>query len=1082
MWLSQLTFGLGLSGKLLRLVAVNALALLLLGGVTYLALDHIKVLSRQVTEQHIGEMRANASLADRLTRVFGDIEKLSRTFLKRDQWLLAESRRISDDLLDLGQLNDDIQLGQDLYRLDQRFAEFVDASLHVNQALRQTISLGNTAATAIDTLEQRISEWLIEAALAGRPVDYIDQVMVLTTGFRESLLAIGKQHAEHNLRVFTVGDRDPQPQSGLFDTFDDLLLRLQTLRASEPEIASLGTAIERSVRDYREQILQFGEALSQQHQQLSDLREVRDSAAQRLDDMQLRNAQQADGLTQTIARLINEVGGFLLFVVLLILGVVTLLTASMIRRNIRQPLSQLVNGIAAMDRPAAQDIQLDRSDEWQVLADALNRMHRALADSYRQLQDSESKYRLLIEHQSDMVIEMGPDYRLRFVSPSFAAMLGKPAEEIIGEGFFAPVHEDDRARARAELAALSAQPHTIFIQLRMMTSRDWRHLAWSCRWVEDPDKQRATIVAIGRDVTERRRAEIALEQQRQFLRTVIDAVSDPVLVIGRDYRIRMSNQAAIDEFLIDGADSACFEATYGREQPCMDRGYSCPLRDVVDQGRPGTAIRMHRSKRGDRTYEVAASPLLDGDGQVDGVVQIYRDITDKLEAEQRIRFLAHHDALTELPNRVLLRDRFQQASGFADREGYRVAVMFLDLDHFKDINDTLGHDVGDRLLQAVVDRVTGTLRDTDTVSRQGGDEFVILVPQIGYDAEPETVAGHISESMRKPILIDGHELRPSFSIGIALYPDDGRDFDTLLRNADTAMYSAKDAGRNTYRFYADRMNASAFERLQLHGRLRNVVERDELEMYYQPQLDIETGEIIGAEALLRWHTDEFGTLLPDQFIAVAEASGAIAEIGGWTLRTVCRQLAQWRTALALPVPVSVNLSALQLDTERLVEDVAGLMAEYDIPPELLELELTESTLFRDTESVVDRVLALKGLGIRLSIDDFGTGYSSLVYLKRFQPDRLKIDRSFVQDLNSDAEDAAIVRAIIHMAHSLNMAVIAEGVETSDQLEWLRRERCEQVQGFLFYKPLPEGRMTELLRGQVNGNNGLVGVSTASATD
>ena len=1063
MLLSRLTFGSGLSGKLLRLVAVNALALLLLGGFTYLSLDRIKTLSSQVTGQHIGEMQANAGLADRLTRVFGDIEKLSRSYLNRDRWLIAESRRIVDVLEALDQFTRDGPLAEELYQLEQRFAEFVDGSLRVNEALRQTHLAGERAGGAIGALEQRISDWLIEATLAGQAVDYIDQVMVLTTGFRESLLVIGKQHAEHNLRSFTVGDGTSQLRGGMFETFDDLSLRLQTLRASEPEIAALGLAIAQSVSAYRERILQLDEELSTQQRRLLHLRDVRDGAAQRLHDLQLRNAEQADGLTQTIGRLVNEVGGFLLFVVLLILGIVTLLTASMIRRNIRRPLAQLLDGIDAMDSPGEAEIRLGRDDEWQMLADALNRMRRALAESYRQLQESESKYRLLIENQSDMVIEMGPDYRLRFVSPSFVSLRGESSRALIGEGFFDHVHEDDRPAARAGFATLSAPPYTLYTQLRLQTPQGWRWLAWNCRWVEAGDGQRATIVAIGRDVTERHTAEIALEQQRLFLRTVIDAVSDPVLVIGRDYRVRMSNQAAVDEFMIDGLESNRVDADHDERQPRTDQGYVRPLRGVLELGRPGTAVRTHRSRQGDRTYEVTASPLLDAGGDLDGVVQIYRDITDRLEAEQRIRFLAHHDALTELPNRVLLRDRFQQACGFADREGHRVAVMFLDLDHFKDINDTLGHDVGDRLLQAVVDRVGGTLRETDTVSRQGGDEFVILVPQIGANANPETVARHISAVMESPIDIEGHELRPSFSIGIALYPDDGRDFDTLLKNADTAMYSAKDAGRNTYRFYADEMNASALERLQLHGRLRNVIERDELEMYYQPQFDIRSGAIVGAEALLRWHTKEFGMLLPEQFIAAAESSGAIVDIGSWTLRTVCRQLARWRAELTQPVPVSVNLSALQLDRQHLVDEVGELVAELDLPPDLLELELTESTLFRDNQTVVDRVFALKRLGVRLSIDDFGTGYSSLVYLKRFQPDRLKIDRSFILDLERDAEDAAIVRAIIQMAHSLNMAVIAEGVETREQLDWLRHERCEQVQGFLFHRPLPEARMTELLR-------------------
>lgn len=443
-----------------------------------------------------------------------------------------------------------------------------------------------------------------------------------------------------------------------------------------------------------------------------------------------------------------------------------------------------------------------------------------------------------------------------------------------------------------------------------------------------------------------------------------------------------------------------------------------------------------------------------------GIVTL-RTRIEHAEAEKQLEFLAHHDMLTKLPNRLLLRDRFEQAIAQADRAHSGVAVMFLDLDNFKQVNDTLGHTYGDKLLVRVVERLRGCLRDADTISRQGGDEFVILLPNLRDLAVISGIAQHIVESFASPFEIDSYSINTTFSIGVSLYPDDGKEFDTLLRNADTALYQAKDSGRDTYRFFSEKMNIDAQEQLQLQGQLRNAVKNQEFILHYQPQIDIASGRLVGAEALVRWQHPELGLLPPDKFIPLAERSGLVIPMGDWVLNEACRQAQVWRDK-GHGMVMAVNLSALQFKRGNLLETVAHALKRSGLPAELLELELTESILLQDIDVAIKTLRSLKDMGVKLSIDDFGTGYSSLSYLKRLAVNKLKIDQSFVRDLAEDADSAAIVRAIIQLGHTLQLKVIAEGVETDAQLAFLRNYGCDEAQGYLYSRPIPATEFVKLL--------------------
>ena len=443
------------------------------------------------------------------------------------------------------------------------------------------------------------------------------------------------------------------------------------------------------------------------------------------------------------------------------------------------------------------------------------------------------------------------------------------------------------------------------------------------------------------------------------------------------------------------------------------------------------------------------------------VYDLLQAITQRKQAH--LSYLAYHDALTGLPNRQSLIERLQQACSRAQRNGRMVAMLFLDLDRFKLINDTFGHAAGDRLLKSVADRLAACVRGADTVARLGGDEFTVVLEDIVAGQDAATVAQKILDTLAQPFSLVQQEVFISASIGIALYPSDDNGIDSLFKKTDAAMYYAKEQGRNNYQFYSAEMNASLARKLHMENNLRRALEREELRLHYQPQVDTVSERIVGMEALLRWQHPEMGLVPPAQFIPLAEETGLIMPIGECTLRAACLQTRRWHERGFGPLRVAVNLSAHQFKQKDFPRTVARILGETGLDPGCLELELTESTVMDDVDQAIEILHALNAMGVYLSIDDFGTGYSSLSYLKRLPIDALKIDRSFVRDIGADSDDAAIVTAIIAMAHSLKLKVIAEGVETREQFAFLRKCRCDAMQGYYFSRPVPPEEFAQLLQ-------------------
>jgi diguanylate cyclase (GGDEF)-like protein/PAS domain S-box-containing protein len=455
-------------------------------------------------------------------------------------------------------------------------------------------------------------------------------------------------------------------------------------------------------------------------------------------------------------------------------------------------------------------------------------------------------------------------------------------------------------------------------------------------------------------------------------------------------------------------------------------------------------------------------PHHNAEGKVAGVIGLIRDITERKAAEQQIEYQAYHDALTGLANRRLFQEHLSLALALAQRRERMVAVLFLDLDHFKLVNDSLGHTVGDALLRQVAQRLKGAVREGDTVARVGGDEFTIVLQEVAHRSDAAVVANKVLEAIAAPLEVNGHRLYITTSIGITLFPEDGDDAETLLKNADAAMYRAKDEGRNTYQMSTQELSRSTHERMTLENGLHRAIEQGEFEIWYQPQVDLATMEVVGIEALLRWKHASRGIIRPAEFISVAEERGMIVVIGDWVIREACREVRRLHDAGRAGFRVAVNISARQFRDPNLLATIENAIAQSGIDPRCLELEITETVAMENVVLTMTTLAALRKTGVTIAIDDFGTGHSSLSYLKRFPIDALKIDRAFVQDLPDGFEDAAIVKSVIQLAQGLNLRVVAEGVETAAQLAFLRAHACHEVQGFYFSEPVPPAELDDVL--------------------
>ncbi|MHB8841133.1 MAG: putative bifunctional diguanylate cyclase/phosphodiesterase, partial [Candidatus Aquicultor sp.] len=591
-----------------------------------------------------------------------------------------------------------------------------------------------------------------------------------------------------------------------------------------------------------------------------------------------------------------------------------------------------------------------------------------------------------------------------------------------------------------------------------------RYLVFEAAPIYNSKGELTTVIETLQDFTDRKQAEEALENERNFTSTILDTVGALVILLDCEGRIALFNRAC------EEMTGYTFEEVRGRHiwdiliPPEEIESTKAVFAELTAGKFPNRHESSWLAKTGERRLIAWSNTALVGDdGEVQWVIPIGMDVTDRKQAEETINYMSYYDTLTGLPNRALFNDRLNLALAYAHRNQEVFAVMCLDLDSFKSINDTMGHVVGDEVLQGISKRLQECLREGDTVARLGGDEFALLLPQVTGVENVVKVAQKIFDAIQPPFNFDERDFYTTTSIGVSLYPYDGDDPQTLIKNAEVALYRAKEQGRANYQLYAPAMNAKAFERLAMENSMRKALEREEFIVYYQPIVDITTGRIISMEALIRWQHPALGLVSPAEFIPLAEETGLIVPIGEWALKTACEQNKAWQKSGLPEVRISVNLSARQFQQQNLVEMVNQTLEATGLAPEYLEFEITESVVMKDADAAIAILHEMKKRGIKVAIDDFGTGYSSLGYLKRFPIDKLKIDKLFVHTVTTDPSDEAIAEAIIAMAKSLNLRVVAEGVETVEQLELLHSLRCDEMQGYLYSRPLPAKEATKLLR-------------------
>ncbi|WP_148415469.1 bifunctional diguanylate cyclase/phosphodiesterase [Noviherbaspirillum massiliense] len=680
------------------------------------------------------------------------------------------------------------------------------------------------------------------------------------------------------------------------------------------------------------------------------------------------------------------------------------------------------------------------------------------------LRASEERYRTIIESIGDAYYEVDLKGNLVFYNDAFVRMLGYAHSEMAGV--------NNRDYMTPEVAVTVYQAfNEVYLTGNSKHSQDWEHIRkdgskiqveGSIHLVRNSSGNPVGFRGILRDVTERRKMEQALRESEARFRALTNLSSDWYWEQDTEFRFtrlegRHAKAAEIQGYFLGKPIWECgFEVQ-------AEGGWDAH-REFLAAQRPYRDIIMCRVLTDGSPFYISASgeAVFDGEGRFTGYRGVSREITDQKVAEERIQYLATHDGLTGLPNRAMFSHLLNAAISSSSRYERSFAVLFIDLDRFKFINDTLGHEAGDELLKEVTARFQKTLRASDTIARLGGDEFVVLIQETDHKDQAATVARKILAAAIQPVTLISQECRVTASIGIAMFPQDGEDEQTLMKNADIAMYFAKEEGKNNFQFYSKEIKSQSLERLLLESNLRRALERNEFTLHYQAKVDLRNRRITGVEALLRWHNAGLGAVSPAHFIPIAEETGLIVPIGKWALRTACLQNVAWQKQGLPPICMAVNLSVRQFADEHLLEDVAAVLKETGMAPHLLELEITEGMVVHNPERAIKLLTAIKKMGVRLAIDDFGTGYSSLGQLKSFPIDTLKVDRSFIRDLATSTGDKAITEAIIAMGKTLSLTVIAEGVETVEQETFLREHACDEMQGYYFSKPIGADEFAALL--------------------
>jgi diguanylate cyclase (GGDEF)-like protein/PAS domain S-box-containing protein len=775
--------------------------------------------------------------------------------------------------------------------------------------------------------------------------------------------------------------------------------------------------------------------------------------------------------------LANEARGviLLIYVIILLFGIFRLNTRGFLYVSIFTLLTY--GGVIAqlhVFRPQGVNFNMEYL-QWVVLALILV-IFSIIGGYISGLRTKISKDRSTIQRMTDnihdviFVLDMNLNYT--YVSPSVKVLRGYEPEEVLKQTPFdaiMPSSLDLAMRTLSEFMELGKLEHKedIFRTLQLEIRRKDGTTVWTetkFSFIRDKNQRTLHILGVMRDITERKQTEEVIRRGEEKYRTILESIQEAYFEVDLTGNFTFCNDSMCRLTGCSKEELVGMNHNQFTSKETAKEVFQA-FNKVYTTGEPSKAFDWQVIRKDGVELFIEASVTLqkDSSGKTTGFKGMIRDITERKRMEQQLNYMATHDTLTGLPNRLMFSQLLSQAILSAQRNKRQLAVLFIDLDRFKAINDSLGHEAGDRLLKEIARRFKKSLRAVDVVGRLGGDEFVIFIEEVKEFRQVEIVAHKLLSSAIKPMVLQGEECRVTASIGISIYPKDGEDEQNLIKNADIAMYFAKEEGKNNYQFYSKDIQSQSNERLSLETNLRLALERKEFSLHYQAKVDFKTGEITGVEALLRWDNPYLGSVTPTQFIPVAEETGLIVPIGRWVMKTTCAQNVAWQRQGLPPVCMSVNLSLRQLMDDKLLEDIKAALDESGMASNLLELEITESMLMHNPARLIAVLTNIKKMGVRLAIDDFGTGYASLAQIKNFPVDTLKVDRSFIRNLPQDSENRAITEAIIAMGRTLSLTVVAEGVETQAQEDYLRDHICDEMQGFYFSKPIAPDQFGDLLR-------------------
>ncbi len=699
----------------------------------------------------------------------------------------------------------------------------------------------------------------------------------------------------------------------------------------------------------------------------------------------------------------------------------------------------------------------------------------------KELQLKYSQQAQIIDQVHDSIISTDLEGTIMSWNRGSEKLLGYPAQKTIGQHIKMIYPGDDAGSLRKNIESVKSHGDYHATARLLNASKEIVFVDLSLSLLRDESGEPVGMIGYSQDITMRKEAEVLLRKQHDYLQAIIDGVKDPIMVIKDDYTVELMNASSRQKsdfsLAADPEKPKCYELYYRQSIPCDGNDHPCPLRKVIESRKHLTVVHTHKDPKGDeRKVELVAAPLFDQDGNCTGIIESARDITVHLSVQDELReqkktlsHLAHYDTLTRLPNRLLFNDRLSQCMERAKRDQKSFALFFIDLDRFKQINDSLGHKIGDEVLEVVAVRLSSIIRKADTLARLGGDEFTILIENLTEMSDAEVLAQKILDSLAKTIEIGRYSLYVTASIGISIYPEDDTDADNLLKYADAAMYRAKELGKNNFQFYSADMTAMAMEHIVMAAGLHQALDEKEFLVYYQPQINEESGALTGVEALVRWQHPMMGLLSADQFINIAEKTGLIVSIDRWVMKTAMKQISQWYRDGLDPGVLAINIAIEQLRETGFPERLDGMMQEMGMKPEWLELEFLEKHLMESSGEDIEVLEQISEMGIKLAIDDFGAGYSTLSYFRNLPINKLKIHKVFVKNLSHSEEDAAVAKAVIDLSKSLNLNVIAGGVETQEQKEFLLKNGCNDMQGYLYGKPMATDAMESMLK-EMSGEN------------